>query len=152
MGTIVTEGKKRLTSDLVLFIVLISSVLSCRTNKSPIIQTAVGNYYLIKNPPQDKELLKKMIGNFVHQRMKQHKDMSYEYFYRYSSNTSYFIDHKPDPGGHSSFEFDNYDEDKIATFGLFKCEKDTTKQLGELRFFNQWGNYYQPDTLFNPCK
>ncbi len=124
---------------------------SCGSDHTKFIPTTVSNYYLIQNPPKDKRALIQKIAAFIQDKRKKGNYRSDSYFYQYSRNTAYFIRHKPDPGGHFSEDFDFYEQDKVASFGLMPCPNDSLKQIGLLRFFNNWGNYYQPDTLFNGC-
>lgn len=142
---------QRKTAALMLIAGLSIFLFSCNTGESSFMKTTVDGYYLIKNPPQNKTTLKNAIAHFINIRGAEGKHITTAYFYKYTSNTAYFVKHKPDPGGHFSKDFDFYEQDQIATFGMEQCPVDKHMKLGLLRFFNNWGNYYQPDTLFNNC-
>lgn len=69
-------------------------------------------------------------------------------FYKYTSNSSYFIDHVPEPGGFSSYDFKP--EEKLAVFSISKCKKDSTKLVGQLYFYKD--DFSGADTLIYKCK
>lgn len=47
----------------------------------------------------------------------------------------------------------DYSDEEIASFVISKSEKDTTKLVGKLFFYNMKGkNPYKPDTLIYHCK
>ncbi len=78
------------------------------------------------------------------------------FFYRYTWDTSYFIENKEDTdSGFSDNSLFDYPEDKIATFFISKCEKDSTKLVGELYFYGNAGlegSKREIDTLIYHCK
>ena len=90
--------------------------------KTEFVQSKVRlNLFLVKNPPK-KNSFSKM-------------------FYKYTSDTKYFLDNREDPGGFLSEEISMYDhEAKLATFFISKCENDTTKTSGILSFYNKPGS------------
>ena len=75
-------------------------------------------------------------------------------FYRYTSDTKYFIENEGDNTGRfSQNSIIDYSDEEIASFVIYKCEKDTTKLVGKLFFYNMKGkNPYKPDTLIYHCK
>lgn len=126
-------------------------LVSCEEKKTEFIQSGVyKNLYLVKNLPGEASAAKKIIQDFV---IKSSLKDDVE-FYKYTNNTKYFLDHKEDPGGFSSEELGRYQEEEgIASFENVKCEKDTLKKVGVLRYYNEkYGNFYRPDTLINNCK
>ena len=102
-----------------------------------------------KNLPHQDSLIKKefiIAENFYQKQI---------FFYRYTWDTSYFIENKEDTdGGFSDNSLSDYPEDKIATFFISKCEKDSTKLVGELYFYGNAGfsSKREIDTLIYHCK
>lgn len=140
--------KKKIIISIIAIIIIL---FFCWNGKIEFVQSKVRtNLFLIKNPPKNDSLLKKEITLFL---IKTHSknDSVPKLFYRYSWNTKYFLDHEEDPGGFSSEELINYPEDNIANFIISKCENDKTKLVGELRFYNEWGDHYKPDTIIYKC-
>lgn len=141
--------------NIFLFLILIF-IISCN-NKTEFIQSEViGNLFLLKNPPKEDSLTKKIIRDFLLKNPPKYTNqLNRTDFYLYTSNTKYFIDHKEDdPSGLSLGEeqLSFYDSDRIAVFSIGKCKNDTTKLVGELHFDNKYGNFYKPDTLIYNCK
>lgn len=146
-----------------IIIALIVVVFSCATKKESmeIIQSNVmSNLYLIKNPPKRDSILKKDIIRFLIKNPPKKDANVVVSFYKYTeyddflgmrNGTSHFIDNLPDPGGFSSEELENYKEDKVASFVVSKCEKDTTKFIGEFFFYKDKYNR-EKDTLLYKCK
>ena len=126
-------------------------LLSCKEEKIEFVQSrAIPALILIKNPPKSDSLLKTQIIDFV-------KENYYKeriHFYRYTSDTKYFIENRGDnTGGFSQNSIIDYSDEEIASFVISKCEKDTTKLVGKLFFYNMKGkNPYKPDTLIYHCK
>lgn len=96
---------------------------------------------LIKNYPEDASLLKNIVKNFL---VKNHhrydKTITHYSFYKYTSDTKYFLKNREDPGGFSSEELSNYPQDEIAMFIITKCGKDTAKLVGELIYYGLEGS------------
>ena len=126
-------------------------LLSCKEEKIEFVQSrAIPALILIKNLPKSDSLLKTQIIDFV-------KENYYKeriHFYRYTSDTKYFIENRGDnTGGFSQNSIIDYSDEEIASFVISKCEKDTTKLVGKLFFYNMKGkNPYKPDTLIYHCK
>ena len=126
-------------------------LFSCKEEKIEFVQSrAIPALILIKNPPKSDSLLKTQIIDFV-------KENYYKeriHFYRYTSDTKYFIENEGDnTGGFSQNSIIDYSDEEIASFVISKCEKDTTKLVGKLFFYNMKGkNPYKPDTLIYHCK
>ena len=117
-----------------LMIIFLSILFFSCNRKVEFVQSKVtSNLFLIKNPTEYQ------------------KEPFHINFYKYTYNTKYFINNLPDPGGFSSEELINYPEDNISNFIVTKCDNDTTKLVGELRFYNQWGNHFKPDTIIYKC-
>ena len=135
----------------VFFVMLI--MFSCKEEKIEFVQSrAIPALILIKNPPKSDSLLKTQIIDFV-------KENYYKeriHFYRYTSNTKYFIENEEEnTGGFSDNSLSDYPEDKIATFFISKCKKDSTKLVGKLYFYGNAGlegSKREIDTLIYHCK
>ena len=128
-------------------------LLSCKEEKVEFVQSrAIPALILIKNPPKSDSLLKTQIIDFV-------KENYYKeriHFYRYTSNTKYFIENEgDDTGGFSQNSITDYIEENMAVFEISKCEKDSTKLVGELYFYGNAGfedSITEIDTLIYHCK
>ncbi len=135
-------------------IILLSTIfliISCENNKTEFIQSKVINkLVLVKNPPTMDSLLKSQLIDFLIKNPR--KSIA---FYRYSSETKYFLGNKEDPGGFSSEELDNYPEDEIANFFILNCKNDSTKLVGRFHFYGLKGSddgQKEIDTLIYRCK
>ena len=135
----------------VFFVMLI--MFSCKEEKIEFVQSrAIPALILIKNPPKSNSLLKTQIIDFV-------KENYYKeriHFYRYTSNTKYFIENEEEnTGGFSQNALYDYPEDDIAVFEISECKKDSTKLVGELYFYGNAGfedSITEIDTLIYHCK
>ena len=128
-------------------------LFSCKEEKIEFVQSrAIPALILIKNPPKSDSLLKTQIIDFV-------KENYYKeriHFYRYTSDTKYFIENRGDnTGGFSQNALYDYPEDDIAVFEISECKKDSTKLVGELYFYGNAGfedSITEIDTLIYYCK
>ena len=134
----------------VFFVMLI--LFSCKEKKVEFVQSrAIPALILIKNPPKSDSLLKTQIIDFV-------KENYYKeriHFYRYTSDTKYFIENRGDnTGGFSQNALYDYPEDDMAVFEISECKKDSTKLVGELYFYGNAGfsSKVEIDTLIYHCK
>jgi hypothetical protein len=135
----------------VFLILLVSSIfLSCEEKKIEFIQSkTMPHIFLLKNVPNEDILLKNQISDFlVKYPIKNVDKLPQINFYRYTFNSSYFINHIPDPGGFSSYDFK--DKERLAVFSISKCKRDSTKLVGQLYFYKD--NFFQADTLIYKCK
>jgi len=151
----------------VFFVMLI--MFSCKEEKIEFVQSKVKpSTFLLKNLPRDDKFIKEEIKSFLSKNLP-HQDSLIKkefiiaenfyqkqiFFYRYTWDTSYFIENKEDTdGGFSDNSLSDYPEDKIATFFISKCEKDSTKLVGELYFYGNAGfsSKREIDTLIYHCK
>ena len=151
----------------VFFVMLI--MFSCKEEKIEFVQSKVKpSTFLLKNLPRDGKFIKEEIKSFLSKNLP-HQDSLIKkefiiaenfyqkqiFFYRYTWDTSYFIENKEDTdGGFSDNSLSDYPEDKIATFFISKCEKDSTKLEGELYFYGNAGfsSKREIDTLIYHCK
>ena len=139
-------GKSKIIITALLFL------FSCKEEKIEFVQSrAIPALILIKNPPKSDSLLKTQIIDFV-------KENYYKeriHFYRYTSNTKYFIENEEEnTGGFSQNALYDYPEDDIAVFEISECKKDSTKLVGELYFYGNAGfsSKREIDTLIYHCK
>ena len=136
-----------------IIIIVLLFLLSCKEEKIEFVQSrAIPALILIKNPPKSDSLLKTQIIDFV-------KENYYKeriHFYRYTSNTKYFIENEEEnTGGFSQNALYDYPEDDIAVFEISECKKDSTKLVGELYFYGNAGfedSITEIDTLIYYCK
>ena len=149
-------GKSKIIITALLFL------FSCKEEKVEFVQSrAIPALILIKNPPKSDSLLKTQIIDFLMKNslksdfMLKIKPKKGIHFYRYTSDTKYFIENEgDDTGGFSQNSITDYTEDDIATFFISKCEKDTTKLVGKLYFYGNAGfsSKVEIDTLIYHCK
>ena len=149
-------GKSKIIITALLFL------LSCKEEKVEFVQSKVFNgLYLIKNPSRSDSLLKTQIIDFLMKNSLKSDYLSKTQlkegidFYRYTSDTKYFIENEgDDTGGFSQNSITDYTEENIATFFISKCEKDTTKLVGKLYFYGNAGfsSKVEIDTLIYHCK
>ena len=135
----------------VFFVMLI--LFSCKEEKIEFVQSrAIPALILIKNPPKSDSLLKTQIIDFL---QANNNGKKYFSFYRYTSNTYYFLENKEETtGGFSQNALYDYPEDDIAVFEISECKKDSTKLVGELYFYGNAGfsSKVEIDTLIYHCK
>ena len=129
-------------------------LFSCKEEKVEFVQSNVFNeLYLIKNPSKSDSLLKTQIIDFL---QANNNGKKYFSFYRYTSNTYYFLENKEETtGGFSQNALYDYPEDDIAVFEISECKKDSTKLVGELYFYGNAGfedSITEIDTLIYHCK
>ena len=136
-----------------IIIIALLFLLSCKEEKVEFVQSrAIPALILIKNPPKSDSLLKTQIIDFV-------KENYYKeriHFYRYTSDTKYFIENRGDnTGGFSQNALYDYPEDDMGVFEISECKKDSTKLVGELYFYGNAGfedSITEIDTLIYYCK
>ena len=135
----------------VFFVMLI--LFSCKEEKIEFVQSrAIPALILIKNPPKSDSLLKTQIIDFL---QANNNGKKYFSFYRYTSNTYYFLENKEETtGGFSQNALYDYPEDDMAVFEISECKKDSTKLVGELYFYGNAGfsSKVEIDTLIYHCK
>ena len=141
-------GKSKIIITALLFL------LSCKEEKVEFVQSKVFNgLYLIKNPSRSDSLLKTQIIDFL---QANNNGKKYFSFYRYTSNTYYFLENKEETtGGFSQNALYDYPEDELAFFLVSKCKKDTTKLVGRFHFYGNAGlegSKREIDTLIYHCK
>ena len=117
----------------IIFIIVLIVLFSCKEKKTEFIQSKVmDNKFLLKNPSK-------------------YKNNRSTIFYRYTPETQYFLDNLPDPGGFSSNELENVENQRLAVFDISKCETDTTKLIGEFYYYGINYDLTQVDTIIYKC-
>ena len=145
-----------------IIIIALLFLLSCKEEKVEFVQSrAIPALILIKNPPKSDSLLKTQIIDFLMKNslksdfMLKIKPKKGIHFYRYTSDTKYFIENEgDDTGGFSQNSITDYIEENMAVFEISKCEKDSTKLVGKLYFYGNAGfsSKVEIDTLIYHCK
>ena len=133
-----------------LFILLSIFLFSCRENKERGIEFIHSNtmsLILIKNPTENESILKLNVKEYLENNFPKKNT----YLYIYNDDTSYFINHKEDDEGPTGFYF-LYNYRKECGIGQFFVEGECPNQWGELRYYNKYGNFYEPDTIIGKCK
>ena len=133
-----------------LFILLSIFLFSCRENKERGIEFIPSNtmsLILIKNPSENDSILKLNIKEYLENNFPKKNT----YLYIYNDDTSYFINHKEDDEGPTGFYF-LYNYKKECGIGQFFVDGECPNQWGELRYYNKYGNFYEPDTIIGKCK
>jgi hypothetical protein len=103
------------------------------------------NLYLVKHPIKDRDSLNNIIKNKILKEMNNQfvksNNQKTIHFYEYTSafgfsnGTKHFIENKEDPGGFSSEELINYQDQQIAYFEVKNCSNDSLHYFGILTFF-----------------
>ena len=145
-----------------IIIIVLLFLLSCKEEKVEFVQSrAIPALILIKNPPKSDSLLKTQIIDFLMKNSLKSDYLSKTQlkegidFYRYTSDTKYFIENEgDDTGGFSQNSITDYTEENIATFFISECKKDSTKLIGKLYFYGNAGfsSKREIDTLIYHCK
>ena len=138
----------------IICIFLLSVFFSCEEKKTEFIESKVTKgFFLIKNPPKEDSLLKKEIKLFLIKNPPISSDLSI-HFYSNNSETKYFLDHLPDPGGFSSHELEDVEDYNIAKFFFIKCNNDSSKFVGELYYkgLSKKNRFIRVDTIIYKCK
>ena len=106
------------------------------------------NLILVKNSPKEELKLKSEIKKYLENNFPKDEVI---YIYMYSYSTSYFIDNEEEKSGMKSSHFlSEYEKD--FGIGQFFVEEKCPNQWGELRYYDKYGNFYEPDTVIGKCK
>lgn len=106
------------------------------------------NLILVKNSPKKELKLKLEIKKYLENNFPKDEVI---YIYMYSYETSYFINNNQDDEGPTGFYF-LYNYRKTYGIGQFFVEGECPNQWGELRYYDKYGNFYEPDTIIGKCK
>ncbi len=121
-----------------------------------------GENFLIDHPPKNNDELKRVIIQYRDSMGKNVSVLDEKYgayciyFYRKTSNTSYFIDHEEDYGGFSVEVINDYKQDYLGSICYERCKDDSTKWLSTIYLVLKADEYgvleSRTDTLKNECK
>ena len=103
---------------------------------------------LVKNLPPSPYEAGKMIVAYI----KDQKKKDFMEFYEYTSSTKKFVDNKRVGGYSREYIYHYREENGICVFYRAKCKKDTLEQVGVMRYYEKYGNFYEPDTIIGKCK
>ena len=135
-----------------IFFLILVIFISCNRKIEFIQSETIPSLILVRNSIENDSLLKDQLISFIIKN--RHKNRIQ--FYKYTWDTSYFLDNKEHDGGPTSYIFlSNYDKENIATFIISKCKKDTTKLIGRFHFYGNSGlvsGKREIDTLIYYCK
>lgn len=124
-------------------------LLSCEEKKVEFIESkAIKELVLVKNPPKSPCDTKKKIIEYI----KNQKRKDFMEFYEYSSNTRPFIENERVGGYFREYIHHYQEQNGVCVFYITKCKKDTLKQVGVIRYYEKYGNFYEPDTIIGKCK
>ncbi|OXA91700.1 hypothetical protein [Flavobacterium hibernum] len=137
----------------IIYLILILFLnFSCEEKKIEFVQSKVlNNVFLIKHYPSDNVLLKGEISLFLIKDYPENVKSGVVYFYKYTSDSEYFLDHLPDSGGFSSYELEDIEDQNLANFFISKCKNDTTKLVGKFHYYGINQNLSEIDTLIYKC-
>ena len=111
---------------LLLFLVVF---LSCEGGKVQFVESkAIKGLVLVKNLSQSPDKVKKAIIEYI--KNQKGKDFGYlrEYIHHYQ------------------------EQNGIGVFYMGKCKEDTSEQVGIIRYYQKYGNFYEPDTIIGECR
>ena len=135
-----------------IFFLILVIFISCNRKMEFIQSETIPSLILVRNSIENDSLLKNQLISFI---IKNHHKNRIQ-FYKYTWNTSYFLDNKEDiDGGFSDNALYDYPEDNIADYFVLKCEEDTTKLVGRFHFYGNAGlkgKKREIDTLIYHCK
>ncbi|MDR3025152.1 hypothetical protein [Chryseobacterium sp.] len=141
---------KKITILLIVCLLLIS----CKEKKVEFVESKViKGFFVVKNLPKEDSLLQNQLVDFVVKNPKIPNDSSI-HFYSDNSDTRYFLDQLPDPGGFSSHELEDIEDYNIAKLFFIKCKNDSSKFIGELYYkglHTKGSRYIKIDTIVNKC-
>jgi len=135
-----------------IFFLILVIFISCNRKMEFIQSETIPSLILVRNSIENDSLLKNQLISFI---IKNHHKNRIQ-FYKYTWDTSYFLDNKEDiDGGFSDNALYDYPEDNIADYFVLKCEEDTTKLVGRFHFYGNAGlkgKKREIDTLIYHCK
>lgn len=127
---------------------------SCEEKKTEFVESKViKGFFIVKYPPKEDFLLQNELVDFVIKNPKIPSDSSI-HFYSDNSDTRYFLDQLPDPGGFSSHEIEDIEDYNVAKVFFIRCKNDSSKVIGELYYkglYEKGSRYIKIDTIVNKC-
>jgi hypothetical protein len=135
-----------------IFFLILVIFISCNRKMEFIQSETIPSLILVRNSIENDSLLKNQLISFI---IKNHHKNRIQ-FYKYTWDTSYFLDNKEDiDGGFSDNALYDYPEDNITDYFVLKCEEDTTKLVGRFHFYGNAGlkgKKREIGTLIYHCK
>jgi hypothetical protein len=130
----------------IIILLLLSIVFSsCKEKKVEFIESkAIKGLVLVKNLPKSPYETKKLIIEYV----KNQKEKDFLEFYEYSSNTKAFVENERTGGYFREYIHHYQDENGICVFYIGEYKEDTLKQVGVIRYYGKYGDFYIPDTIY----
>ena len=130
----------------IIILLLLSIVFSsCKEKKVEFIESkAIKGLVLVKNLPKSPYETKKLIIEYV----KNQKEKDFIEFYEYSSNTKAFVENKRIGGYFREYIHHYQEENGICVFYIGEYNEDTLKQVGVIRYYGKYGDFYIPDTIY----
>ncbi len=130
----------------IIILLLLSIVFSsCKEKKVEFIESkAIKGLVLVKNLPKSPYETKKLIIEYV----KNQKEKDFLEFYEYSSNTKAFVENKRIGGYFREYIHHYQEENGICVFYIGEYNEDTLKQVGVIRYYGKYGDFYTPDTIY----
>ncbi len=130
----------------IIILLLLSIVFSsCKEKKVEFIESkAIKGLVLVKNLPKSPYETKKLIIEYV----KNKKEKDFLEFYEYSSNTKAFVENERTGGYFREYIHHYQDENGICVFYIGEYNEDTLKQVGVIRYYGKYGDFYTPDTIY----
>lgn len=122
-------------------------ISSCKEKKIEFIESKIYPLYLVKNIPKNDSILKNEILKVVI-----NDSVEYANFYEYTWSTSYFIDNEESSGFGAKVLETYQKENGICLYYYESCKNDSLKQVGIIRYYEKYGNFYEPDTIIGKCK
>ena len=130
---------------IVLFAIMFLFLIACKEKKVEFIESkAIKGLVLVKNLPKSPYETKKLIIEYV----KNQKEKDFIEFYEYSSNTKAFVENKRIGGYFREYIHHYQEENGICVFYTGEYNEDTLKQVGVIRYYGKYGDFYTPDTIY----
>lgn len=130
---------------IVLFAIMFLFLIACKEKKVEFIESkAIKGLVLVKNLPKFPYETKKLIIEYV----KNKKEKDFPEFYEYSSNTKAFVENKRIGGYFREYIHHYQEENGICVFYIGEYNEDTLKQVGVIRYYGKYGDFYTPDTIY----
>ena len=130
---------------IVLFAIMFLFLIACKEKKVEFIESkAIKGLVLVKNLPKSPYETKKLIIEYV----KNQKEKDFIEFYEYSSNTKAFVENKRIGGYFREYIHHYQEENGICVFYIGEYNEDTLKQVGVIRHYGKYGDFYTPDTIY----
>ncbi len=130
---------------IVLFAIMFLFLIACKEKKVEFIESkTIKGLVLVKNLPKSPYETKKLIIEYV----KNQKEKDFLEFYEYFSNTKAFVENERTGGYFREYIHHYQEENGICVFYIGEYNEDTLKQVGVIRYYGKYGDFYTPDTIY----